>query len=259
VAGNADARAVQDLLSEIWSTTEDRPPVSAEMIRALTHAGGYGVRATAGTQTVGATVGLFGHDADGFNLHSYITGVKEGFRGGSVGFALKQHQRAWALARGIRTVTWTFDPLVRRNAYFNLVKLGAEAAAFAPDFYGAMEDGLNAGDESDRIWVEWPLDGPRAVAASRREPQTADLAALEAQGAVRRLRVGTDGGPEADAIRGAVELFQIPEDIVALRAVDPALGLAWRRALRETLGAALADGYRATGITRDGWYVLRRA
>jgi predicted GNAT superfamily acetyltransferase len=31
-------------------------------------------------------------------------------------------------------VTWTFGPLVRRNAYFNLVKLGATAVAFHKDF-----------------------------------------------------------------------------------------------------------------------------
>ena len=257
VTTSEESRRVASLLSEIWATGEERPPVPAEIIRAMTHAGGYAAAATSGGELVGASFALFGLDGNGLNLHSFITGVKEGYRSGSVGFAMKQDQRAWALARGVGMITWTFDPLVRRNAYFNLVKLGAEAAAFAPDFYGAMDDGLNAGDESDRIWIEWDLGSPRAVAASRLEPEAVDVAALEAEGALRRLRVGGDGEPVLEPGRGPIELVQVPEDIVAARAADPRLGLAWRRALRETLGGAFSDGYRATGITRDGWYVLR--
>ena len=157
-------------------------------------------------------------------LHSYIAGVKERLRGSNVGFALKQHQRAWALGHGLTRVTWTFDPLVRRNAYFNLVKLGAAAVAFHRDFYGAMQDGVNAGDMSDRILIEWNLDSPRAVEASALRARPLDPAALARQRSVVRLRVGADGAPEVHVERGAVELVQIPEDIVALRSSRPRAG-----------------------------------
>jgi hypothetical protein len=56
---------------------------------------------------------------------------------------------------------------------------------------------------------------------------------------------------------GAVELIQVPDDIVALRAGDAGLGRRWRLAIRETLGAALRAGAHADGFTRDGWYVVR--
>ena len=68
-----------------------------------------------------------------------------------VGFALKVHQRAWALARGVPAIVWTFDPLVARNAWFNLAKLAALPAAYLEDFYGPMTDAINAGMASDRL------------------------------------------------------------------------------------------------------------
>ena len=78
--------------------------------------------------------------------------------GKHVGLALKQHQRRWALGRGIMTIEWTFDPLVRRNAYFNLVKLGARVVGYEPAFYGAMHDAFNDGDDTDRAVVRWNLE-----------------------------------------------------------------------------------------------------
>ncbi|WP_241682876.1 hypothetical protein [Actinomadura sp. J1-007] len=72
---------------------------------------------------------------------------------------------------GLSRITWTFDPLVRRNAHFNLVKLGARPEEYLPSFYGAVEDSINGGDETDRVLAVWPLNDARVVAAveGRRE------------------------------------------------------------------------------------------
>lgn len=35
--------------------------------------------------------------------------------------------------------------------------------AFFPDFYGAMDDAVNAGDHSDRFEVSWRLDSERTA------------------------------------------------------------------------------------------------
>jgi predicted GNAT superfamily acetyltransferase len=252
------AHRVSRLLSDIWARDHDEPIVAAEIIRTLAYVNSYGSMAVAGSDVVGAALGFLGGDDRGSYLHSYIAGVKEGLRGANVGFALKQDQRAWTLAHGLTRVTWTFDPLVRRNAYFNLVKLGATAVAFHRDFYGSMQDAVNAGDLSDRILIEWSVDSPLAIDASVHSPQPVGLPAPDGGGAAVRLSVGAGGEPEVAAGRGAIELVQIPDDIVAVRTADPDLGRRWRMALRQTLGAALEEGYRADGITRDGWYVLRR-
>jgi predicted GNAT superfamily acetyltransferase len=87
-------------------------------------------------------------------------------RHAGVGTALKLAQRAQALDQGIHTVRWTFDPMVARNAWVNLGKLGAVADRFRRDFYGPMTDTLNEGERSDRLVVRWALDrepGPREV------------------------------------------------------------------------------------------------
>jgi predicted GNAT superfamily acetyltransferase len=92
--------------------------------------------------------------------------VRPGLRHGGVGYALKLAQRAQALAQGIRVVRWTFDPMVARNAYFNLHKLGAVCDRFHRNFYGAMTDLLNRGERTDRFVVRWDLDrepGPRGL------------------------------------------------------------------------------------------------
>ena len=96
-----------------------------------------------------------------------------------MGFALKLHQRAWALSRDVTTITWTFDPLVCRNAYFNVAKLAATPAEYLPDFYGEMDDVINGSDDSDRLLVHWPLaadSGDRACQGLRSGADAASCA-----------------------------------------------------------------------------------
>jgi len=167
-----DLVAIERLFASIWRTDRDRPPVNTEVLRALSHTGCYVAAAWEGeARLVGASVGFLGAAAagagaaarDGLHLHSHITGVLPDAQGRHIGLALKLHQRQWCLDRGIEVVTWTFDPLVRRNAWFNLHRLGADVVEFHRDFYGAMTDGINAGQASDRCVVRWslPSAGPR--------------------------------------------------------------------------------------------------
>src|SRR5689334_20126379 len=158
----AEQTAAGELLRQVWGTESADSLVNASMMRAFEYSGNYVVGAYAGDELVGVAVAFRG---DG-HLHSHIAGVRTGSQGGGTGFALKQHQRAWSLRHGLTTVSWTFDPLIRRNAVFNLRKLGAQATEYLPDFYGALDDGINTGEETDRLYVEWHLDSPEAVAAA---------------------------------------------------------------------------------------------
>lgn len=236
-------RAASSLFAEIWGTGSD-PQVHPDLLRAMVHAGNYAAGGYADGELVGAIVGFLGHDADGPYLHSHILGVSERHRGSNVGSALKLHQRTWALDRGFGKITWTFDPLVRRNAYFNLHKLGARADAYFQNFYGDMSDGINAGDESDRLLIVWDVRG-NATDHDPDELATDASVVLEPNG-------------DAKAVEGQRVLCATPDDIVAIRRREPDVALQWRRALRETLGAAMNDGYSVAGFTRSGWYVLER-
>ncbi|HZM82956.1 MAG TPA: hypothetical protein VFC19_45145 [Candidatus Limnocylindrales bacterium] len=240
--------AVQQLFDGIWRPDPGNPTVTTELLRALTKSGNYLVAAHRDDRMVGACVAFFGPPGEAM-LHSHIAGVIPDLIGRGVGLALKLHQREWALDRGVRTITWTFDPLVSRNAYFNLVKLGARAAEYLPDFYGGMHDGINAGDDSDRLLIQWDLHSPEAGETS-------------AEGAVVALGRAEDGGP-AGALDPAGDaetlLVAVPRDVETLRAKDPALARRWRSALRKVLWPLMDGGARITGFDKAGWYIVRRA
>lgn len=145
--------------------------MTADVMRAVEHARGYVVGAYDGPRLLAASSGFVAVGADGrCRLHSHISGVLPDAQRRGVGWALKLHQRAWALQRGIETITWTFDRLVRRNAWFNLGKLGAQAVEYLVDFYGPVHDGLTAGEPSDRLFTRWDLMSPAVVAAVAARP-----------------------------------------------------------------------------------------
>lgn len=249
---------LEEVFTAIWRR-DGAPPMSAELMRALAHTGNYVAGAFLDGRLVGGLVGFLGRLPERpLHLHSHILGVlpEQQLRG--TGFALKQHQRSWALERGITVVTWTFDPLVRRNGYFNVSKLGADVLEYHVDFYGAMEDGINGDGASDRVLAVWRLDSERSVVASAGRAEEPDLEALLGAGAHVALQEASDGTPRTHPGFAPVLLCQTPADVVELRQVERRLADGWRAALRDTMGRALDDGYATVGMTRSGWYVLSR-
>ena len=217
----AGMRRLMTLFNQIWGSTT--PIVGVELLRAVQHAGGYVVAAHLGDQIVGGSFGFLGRHQGQPSLHSHVTGVLPGVRHTGVGRAMKLHQRAWAADHGLGWVTWTFDPLVRRNAHFNIDVLRAQIHEYLVDFYGPIDDAINAGDESDRLLVAWPVSDQPAAAAR----DTADTIAIAT-----------------------------PDDIVVLRRTDRPAAAAWRQRLRTELGGRLADGGRVVGFTSRGEYLV---
>ncbi|MEV0716251.1 GNAT family N-acetyltransferase [Asanoa sp. NPDC050611] len=246
---------VAQLFGRIWRTDSPNQLLDARMMRALSYAGNYVVGAFRGDVLIGAAVAFFGID----HLHSHITGVDPATQSRGAGHAIKLHQRAWALDRHIESVHWTFDPLVRRNAYFNLHKLGARAIRYLPDFYGPMTDGINAGDAtSDRLYIQWDVASPEAIAAAAGDTREINMQAVYAAGADVALARDDFGRPSpGKAVHdGRPLLVAVPLDIEALRGTDPSLAVAWRREVGDALCAAFESGYRIVGMARDGWYVM---
>jgi predicted GNAT superfamily acetyltransferase len=253
----AELEAVCRLFEDVWKPDGDNGLVTTELLRALDKAGNYIAAAFDVDELVGACIGFFGPPPDG-SLHSHIAGVSARMRGRSVGFALKTHQRSWALQRGATQVSWTFDPLIRRNAYFNIGKLAALPVEYLPNFYGRMNDSINAGDDTDRLVVSWRLDSAEVAAACHGRHQPVDAARACAAGAVVALGTASGGHPAPGRISGPRALVAVPEDIETLRRHDPKAAAAWRSALRDALGGMLAEGWRVTGFDRAGWYILVR-
>jgi predicted GNAT superfamily acetyltransferase len=249
----ADAAAVWQ---RVWSP-DGEPPVPAEMVRALAHAGNYVSVARAGDRVVGSLLGFFGGNGRVDTLHSHILGVDADMNGRGVGCALKLHQRAWTLAHGIARMTWTYDPLVRRNGHFNLVKLGARGDDYLIDFYGPMPDAINGTEPTDRILLSWVLTADGGANAAE------DVQSWTDRGAVTVLDADESGAPRHIANAGGdanadIILCATPPDIVEMRRTDPACAHAWRLALREVMVDAMARGLRPVSMARGGWYVLAR-
>jgi len=253
----ADLRAAYELYAGIWRPDPLNPPVTTDLLRAFVKAENYVAGAFDGNDLVGACVAFFSAPADGA-LHSHIAGVSASARGRNVGFALKLHQRAWALAHGLSTIMWTFDPLVARNAHFNLNKLAARCTEYLPNFYGSMYDGINGTDESDRVFVRWQLGAPEVVAACMGRTNPMEAAAARASGADLALGISEFGHPVRGRIDSETCLVAVPTDIEALRDRDPAEATRWRHALRDVLGTLLTGGSTVVGFDRAGWYLTTR-
>lgn len=226
--GITDARMIFDA---VWPPVDGGTQLPPNLFIALLHSGGYACVAYVGEEPVAATMGFLG---EGRHIHSHMAGVVEGHRNQHIGTAMKLHQRAWCLDRGIDTVIWTFDPLVKRNARLNIGKLGVDVEGYEPDYYGEMPDAINAGDPSDRVFAVWRLKSATARAALR-----APIPPIQAEAGDR--------------------VIEIPVDIVAIRHQDPTEAQRWRMRVRDQMLAALEQGFTVRGVNASGDYVMMKA
>jgi predicted GNAT superfamily acetyltransferase len=218
----ADVFTASAVLAEVWGG--DRSGMPPNLLRALAHSGNYAVGLWDHERMVGASVAFFAEPA-ARSMHSHITGVLPGRQSKGLGRVLKQHQREWALARGVGHITWTFDPLVARNAHFNLRVLGTRVTEYLVNHYGPMDDGVNRGDETDRIMVSWALAAPPVPT------------------------------PDLDRIVATVSL---PRDIEAIRRESQADAAAWRVRVRDEILGHLAAGLAIGGFDDARGYLFTR-
>jgi predicted GNAT superfamily acetyltransferase len=241
----------EDILRVMIATWGEHQLIPREMLRALGDSANPPIGAfdEAGGEMVGYVLGWIAADPqDGLVVHSHMLAALPDRRHRGVGYALKLAQRAQALDAGITVVRWTFDPLIARNAWFNLGKLRAVADRFHRNYYGEMTDIVNRGERTDRLVVRWDLAHERADVP------------LEGAGVLLDRR-GDEPRPEP-APRGELPppgrpvLVRIPRDHEAMRRGDPALARRWRDAVAEAIEACLATGRIARGFVRDEGYVF---
>jgi predicted GNAT superfamily acetyltransferase len=216
-------RKIFDLTWAMDAGTEITP----NLLQAMVHGGSYLSGAFIDNKIVGAAF-AFPATNNGLHLHSHMTAVLDEFRDKGVGYALKIDQWNWAKKHKYSHLSWTFDPLVRRNAKLNIVKLSVDITDYHPNFYGEMPDALNAGDESDRLMVSWSTDIDK--------PKARELITH----------------PKPDDI-----LIEIPEDIVAIRFKDQSESMKWRRQAREQFLAAFEKNGKVIGFSANNEYVVR--
>ncbi|MDQ3908172.1 MAG: GNAT family N-acetyltransferase [Acidobacteriota bacterium] len=264
--------AVEELQHVVWGCA-DIDVVPRMLLRPACEVGGVLVGAFGGGRCVGFAFGLVGLERGALSLHSHMLAVLPKYRGREIGYRLKLAQRERALARGIRRMTWTFDPLQGRNAHLNFARLGVVSDDYRLDYYGDISTSpLHTATGTDRLWVTWQLDGERVarrVASPRGE---AERAREQLEKAVALVYSSDKGGPETSAPAGVIDgaradliSIEIPADINELQRDDLDLSRRWRVATRAAFLSALGAGYVVEEFVRfsrydrpRGAYLLRR-
>ena len=264
-----DISAVEALQRAVWPGSET-DVVPAHMLITAVHNGGLLVGAFLDDRLIGFVFGFpgieFTPDGPRPKHCSHMMGILPEERDAGIGFALKRAQWQMVRHQGLDHITWTYDPLLSRNAYLNIAKLGGVCNTYRRSEYGDMRDGLNAGLPSDRFLVDWWINTRRVDRRlSKRARRTLRLddfskADLHPLYTLERRDDQLPRPPEHfSPLNGNLTLAEIPSDFSVLKEADFSLARDWRFFSRELFETAFAEGYIVTDFIYDqsrSFYVL---
>lgn len=254
-------------LQKIYWGDDDAALVPSHMLASIANYGGHVHAAYDGDTMVGVLMGFLGasiqpesQDAapDRLLIMSKRMVVLPEYRGHKIGERLKLAQRDYALQHRIPLVTWTFDPMLSRNAYLNIHKLAALGQDYAVNYFG--EAAAHPTLSEDRLVVNWWVDDSLTHQRLNGETlwQSADAPILNPV----TFRDGLPVPSEPTALpEENLLLLEIPSQFVALNNVDAGLGRAWRDHGRHYFLETLKAGYQAVDFLRRNdrtFYVLAK-
>lgn len=252
---------VEQLQRDVWPGPEiDVVPL--HMLITAVHNGGLVLGAFIEDKMVGFVFGFPGIEttADGPRLKhcSHMMGILPDQRDSGIGFALKRAQWQMVRHQGLDHITWTFDPLLSRNAYLNIAKLGAVCTTYRRAEYGDMRDELNAGLPSDRFQLDWWINTRRVERRlGKRSRPTLKLAHVARSGlhpfySLQNLTDALPHPPEhVPPFDERLLLAEIPGDINLIKTKDFGLARDWRFFTRELFETAFANNYIITDFIFD--------
>ena len=251
-----DGRACVELQRHVWGW-EQADVVRATLLHVVEYVGGLAAGAfDKHCALLGFVFGISGV-RDGQLAHwSHMLGVRESARNMGVGRMLKEYQRTALAALGITKIYWSFDPLMAKNAYFNINRLGAKVVEYVPDMYGTTDSPLHYGLATDRLVVCLETtDRPTAPHLLPAHDRLPILTAFPRLSDVT-MSIG-DRNPER-------ALIEIPADVLEVIDRSPATAQTWRLAVRDHFQWALSRGYQIAGVQTDTatgrfFYLVSRA
>jgi len=208
-------------------------------------------------QLLGFVFGMTGVQKGEVVHWSDMLAVRPELRNSGLGVKLKAYQRTTLLDRGINKMHWTFDPLESKNAYVNLIKLGATSQEYIRDIYGQTDSPLHSGIGTDRLVATWIMDSDRTLNRMQGKltgsPQDLDdkpPSVFEVQTNANLVRPMQ---PNLDLTEPSL-LVPIPTSIQRLKKESLELAIKWRIAVRNALTFYINNGYEVRELVRRSEY-----
>ncbi|RKN81939.1 GNAT family N-acetyltransferase [Paenibacillus ginsengarvi] len=261
-----------ELQKRVWSADS---VTSMHQMMAATHHGGVVIAAFDADQVVGFVYGFPAYDGVKPYLFSHMMAIDPDYRDAGLGSSLKIRQREWAIGNGYDKIAWTYDPLETRNGYLNLNKLGGAVRTYYLNYYGHMNDVLNASLPTDRFLLEWELQSAKCKDASQGIAIDSSAWAAaphwcewEMESAFPRPRPRMQAesqqhSPKPQELTESTYLVPVPKAIRELKLERMELALEWRLLLRSSMMQAFSSGYRAVGLWRTEqpvhYYVITKS
>lgn len=254
-----DLRTIEDLNQaiavekEVWGSADD-DLTSPTFAIASREAGHLWLGAFDGEKLAGYAFAFHAMEGGKVSLHSHMLAVREQYREYDLGTKLKLAQRERALAQHIHEITWTFDPLLSKNAHLNFAKLGVVSNTYKVDFYGLDSSSILHQNGTDRLWVRWPIASRRVEGRLRGKNNRAEM--LEALSILHPLvTFNGEGKPLGSDLATALArqriAIEIPSNINEIEKADPALAGKWRESTREAFTQALNAGFFVAEFCRN--------
>jgi len=255
-------RECERIQQEVWGTVA----ASSELLSVTQKCGGVVLGAYWGKKMAGFLYAFLGRFEKRTVHWSHMMGVRQRCRDLGLGFRMKVAHRRLALAQGIKSICWTYDPLQSRNAALNVARLGVQITKYISDCYGHFPSAIEKGLASDRFVVNWAIASQRVAERLRQGPPQMDVSGLPRANETASTAGGFLGNRKLHLIiRSRQLIVEIPPNTDAMRAADIELARRWRQDTRRIFQAYFRAGYQvedfvAPSVATPGrcFYVLRR-
>ncbi len=258
-----DMAALEHIQRTVWGDAADEL-IQAQMLMAIAHNGGLVLGAFDDETLVGGAVAFLGTASNdetrpamaNLQMHSRWAVVLEPYRNQGIGTRLKAAEYEFCSRRGIRLMTWVFDPLHGESANISLRKVGAVVSRYYPSFYGAEGDAVPPGS-GGHFQADWWLTGSRARERMKggRRPLTLEQ---YLDGGVRILNPTTLGQhmlpePSSEFVEpeSVLGLIEVPSYYRRIEQGEPALARAWREHSQMVFSLVLDNGFLLTDFLNE--------
>ena len=257
-------RACERIQLDVWGNLA----VGSELMTVTAKYGGALIGALKGGKVVGFIYAFLARRHGRLIHWSHMMAVEERWRDRGLGFRMKLAHRKLALAQGIKSIGWTYDPLESRNAALNIRRLGGTVDEYIESCYGRYPSRIEKGLPSDRFVVDWRIGSPRVT--RRLGIDKLALAGFASLPRANETRANAQGLLENCGLhlglRAPRVAVEIPSNTDAMRVKNLRLALRWRLETRKILESYFERGYRVADFVpphpQSGgrcFYVLSRS